>query len=216
MSQLETIVAEIRALSSLDEMTAMFKQIQQSFQYEFFGVVLWRPDQRRDVITAQRHDELELLADHQETQHFCLRRCTPVMPTEVTQQLGCAVNCLLVPIRGIGSETAALVIGLPAKQQAEAQQIAWYWSIVSGYLYESLHRLHRSLLGWAGVSLTEREHDCLCWAARGKTAWEISQIIGISERTVNFHLGNCLKKTQSTNRQQAISRCLSVGLIHLS
>lgn len=216
MSQLETLVAQIKQLASQEGMVDLFQQIQQSFRYEFFAVILWRPDQRRDVIAAQPHAGVESLADHQGIQQFCIRRCTPATPDEVTAQLGGLPNCLLVPIKGIGAETGALLIGLSAQQQNEAEQIAWYWSIVSGYLYESLHRLQRHLLQWTSFRLTEREHDCLCWAARGKTAWEISMIMGISERTVNFHLSNCLRKTNSNNRQQAISRCLAVGLIHLS
>jgi LuxR family quorum-sensing system transcriptional regulator CciR len=36
--------------------------------------------------------------------------------------------------------------------------------------------------------LTERQRDCLLWAARGKSDWEISRILGISRETVIQHL----------------------------
>lgn len=36
--------------------------------------------------------------------------------------------------------------------------------------------------------LTDRQRDCLLWAARGKTDWEISQILGIAEETVAQHI----------------------------
>ena len=32
--------------------------------------------------------------------------------------------------------------------------------------------------------ITPREREVLCWAAAGKTYWEIAVILGISERTV--------------------------------
>ena len=36
--------------------------------------------------------------------------------------------------------------------------------------------------------LTDRQRDCLLWAARGKSDWEISRILGISRETVIQHL----------------------------
>ncbi|WP_081623599.1 MULTISPECIES: helix-turn-helix transcriptional regulator [Hyphomicrobiales] len=35
-----------------------------------------------------------------------------------------------------------------------------------------------------------REREVFKWASRGKTAWEISQILSIGKRTVNTHLRN--------------------------
>jgi hypothetical protein len=41
-----------------------------------------------------------------------------------------------------------------------------------------------------GNSVTSREAECLLWTARGKSAWEAAIVLGISERTVNFHVEN--------------------------
>jgi DNA-binding CsgD family transcriptional regulator len=95
-----------------------------------------------------------------------------------------------------------------------AQQIGWYWSIVANYLYEAINRF-MAVAAEADFMLTCREQACLNWAAKGKTSWEISQILEISERTVNFHLSNCIRKTNSCNRQQAISKCVAGGHIHM-
>ncbi|MBJ6352981.1 MULTISPECIES: LuxR family transcriptional regulator [unclassified Acinetobacter] len=54
--------------------------------------------------------------------------------------------------------------------------------------------------------LTSREHDCLLWASEGKTSWEISQILGITERTVLFHMNNVVKKIGAKNRQHAVAQ----------
>ncbi len=53
--------------------------------------------------------------------------------------------------------------------------------------------------------LTERQHDCLYWAAQGKTSWEIGCILGISERTANFHISNTCDKLAVRTRQAAIT-----------
>ena len=62
------------------------------------------------------------------------------------------------------------------------------------------------LMADGDLSLTERERECLWWCSEGKTGWEISKILGISERTVVFHLQNAVRKTKSSNRAQAIFR----------
>ncbi|MBA1142375.1 helix-turn-helix transcriptional regulator [Mesorhizobium neociceri] len=57
-----------------------------------------------------------------------------------------------------------------------------------------------------GVTLTPREFECLKWAARGKSAWDVSQILGISRRTVTFHLENAKAKLRVRTINQAVAR----------
>jgi DNA-binding CsgD family transcriptional regulator len=64
--------------------------------------------------------------------------------------------------------------------------------------------------------LTDRERECMKWVAEGKTSWEVGQILGVSERTVNFHIQNCIDKTDSVNRSQAITKCITGALIKVS
>lgn len=57
-----------------------------------------------------------------------------------------------------------------------------------------------------GVKLTPRECECLQWAAKGKSAWETGEILGITRRTVAFHLDNTRAKLGVRTVAQAISR----------
>jgi DNA-binding CsgD family transcriptional regulator len=61
--------------------------------------------------------------------------------------------------------------------------------------------------------LTKRELDVLSWTAQGKTAWEVSVILGMSEKTVNFHLGNAMRKLGVSSKHQAVLKCVAAGLI---
>lgn len=61
--------------------------------------------------------------------------------------------------------------------------------------------------------LSPKEYEVLSWTAHGKTAWETSAIMKISRRTVEFHMGNILKKLDAINSQQAIAIAVSTGLI---
>ena len=45
-----------------------------------------------------------------------------------------------------------------------------------------------------GVSLTARQCQCLEWAKRGKSAGDIAQLLGITRRTVKFHLDHAKAK----------------------
>jgi LuxR family transcriptional activator of bioluminescence operon len=51
------------------------------------------------------------------------------------------------------------------------------------------------------------------WACEGKTTWEISRIVEISERTVIYHLHNSAQKLGASNRQHAVAIAIGKGLI---
>lgn len=53
------------------------------------------------------------------------------------------------------------------------------------------------------LKITRREADVLYWVAKGKTDWEISVILSISERTVNKHLEQIYRKLDVNNRTSA-------------
>ena len=62
-------------------------------------------------------------------------------------------------------------------------------------------------------SLTARETDVLKWTADGKTAYEISRILNISESTVNFHIKNIMLKLDCANKIQAVAKAALIGLL---
>ncbi len=63
------------------------------------------------------------------------------------------------------------------------------------------------------VHLTAREHEILKWVSEGKGCWETGAILGISERTVKFHLQNIYRKLNVVNRAQAITKAMRYALI---
>ena len=62
-------------------------------------------------------------------------------------------------------------------------------------------------------ALTPRERDTLALVAEGKTDWEISVIIGISEATARFHVDNGRRKLGAVNRAQAVARLIEQRLL---
>lgn len=63
--------------------------------------------------------------------------------------------------------------------------------------------------------LSAREVEVLKWTGAGKSSWEIALILGVAERTVNFHVNNALRKLNVVNRTQAVAVALQLGLIEL-
>jgi len=63
--------------------------------------------------------------------------------------------------------------------------------------------------------LSTREMEVLDWLKQGKSSWDISVILDISERTVNFHVYNITRKLGATNRPQAVAVAARLGLIRI-
>lgn len=61
--------------------------------------------------------------------------------------------------------------------------------------------------------LTARERDSLALVAEGKTDWEISVILSISESTARFHVDNARRKLGAVSRAQAVAKVIDRRLI---
>jgi DNA-binding CsgD family transcriptional regulator len=63
------------------------------------------------------------------------------------------------------------------------------------------------------IFISEREKEVLKWVKQGKSSWDISVILGISQNTVIFHTNNTMKKLGAVNRTHAVALALEVGLL---
>lgn len=65
-----------------------------------------------------------------------------------------------------------------------------------------------------GSALSRREVECLAWASAGKTSLEMSEILGLSEYTVNHYLNRATRKLDAVNRVQAVAKAVRAGLLN--
>jgi len=63
------------------------------------------------------------------------------------------------------------------------------------------------------MDLSRREREVISWVKEGKTNWEISMILNISERTVKFHVQNIEHKLNAVNKAHAIALAMEHGLV---
>ncbi|TME92792.1 MAG: response regulator transcription factor [Chloroflexi bacterium] len=66
------------------------------------------------------------------------------------------------------------------------------------------------------ISLTSREMQILRAIAKGQTTKRIAQGIGLAVPSVESHLQNLFRKLSATNRGEAVSTALKLGLITLA
>ncbi|MGF1624766.1 MAG: autoinducer binding domain-containing protein [Alphaproteobacteria bacterium] len=78
-----------------------------------------------------------------------------------------------------------------------------------------LHILQRQDFGPADPppQLSVREKDVLAWTSAGKSSWEISQILGVAEKTVEQHLANARQRLGVYKTVHAVIKAYMLGLI---
>ena len=78
-----------------------------------------------------------------------------------------------------------------------------------------LRRVRGEAAPESGPSLTPREQTVLEHVARGLGNKQIAARLGISERTVKFHVSSVFAKLGAGNRTEAVTRAAQAGLIQL-
>ena len=121
-----------------------------------------------------------------------------------------------VPIHGPDSGLSTLNVSGSGDQRAfeanyQAQRPSLLW--IAAQTHETFLRLSVDAPDHDRIRLTDRERDCLLWTARGKTAWEVGQILSISEETVLFHLKNATRKLGVFSKHHAVVKAVMQGQI---
>ncbi len=201
-------------------------RIPTSFVKPYFIFISGYPKEWRDHYTANNYMALD------PTVQYCSQNITPLSwggvgelereSREVERFMSEArdfgiVSGVSFPVHTAQGDFAMLSLASEESQhkaQKRIQLILPLGQLFTAYLHEAVRRVFDSdVLSLAKVDLTHREKECLLWATEGKTTWETSQILNISERTVTFHLQNAQGKLDVNNRQQAVARAVSLGII---
>lgn len=87
-------------------------------------------------------------------------------------------------------------------------------------LAAEFHALYRAFAqdefaNWPTADLTDREKESLFWVARGKSTWEIARILGLSEKTVAFHIDNARRRLDVGSRIEAVLEAIRKGILPL-
>ena len=79
------------------------------------------------------------------------------------------------------------------------------------YAHAAAARLYEVPARASTCPLTPAQLVCLKWAAAGKTAWETGQIMGLSDSTVNKHLGAACRRLGCNSKVRAAAIAAQQG-----
>jgi DNA-binding response OmpR family regulator len=89
------------------------------------------------------------------------------------------------------------------------------FEVLAAVISARIERVARGAIWPTSIQLAPREKETLTWAARGKTFGEIGEILGLSRRTVEFHLDRARRKLGVPTRTQALIKAAVGQLIEL-
>ena len=137
---------------------------------------------------------------------------------EDSDQYSGIVSGVTVPLYGPYNEFAIVTSAMSHQNKISHSSGLMQYAMPAFSLayHEKVKKLLVSEGNYHTIKLSSREIDCLLWAAKGKTSWETSKILHLSEETVRTYIKNSLKKLNATNKTQAIVKCFMDGIISTS
>jgi DNA-binding CsgD family transcriptional regulator len=103
---------------------------------------------------------------------------------------------------------------LPSTVAARTEMLARF-QLYAAYFTDAAERLliapgiEREVAG-----VTQREREAILWTSQGKTAWEIGQILSLSESMVNKVLGAIQQKLGCVTKAQTVAKAIRLGIIN--
>lgn len=120
-----------------------------------------------------------------------------------------------VPIISADGAQAIVTFGAPRFDIPERYRRALH--VVAIFAHSQIRDIRKAGSGSKpnprNVHLSGREIECLRWAAAGKTAWETSEILALSEQTVIQYIKSAAKKLGARNKGHAIAEAMRASLI---
>ena len=131
-------------------------------------------------------------------------------------EFGLGRQGLTIPIRGRGTEVALFSVNsdLPDKEWADLKKEQMRdLQLLAHYFHQMVIRVEGGQIPHYEALLSRREKECLQWAAAGKTIWETSQILKVSERAVRLYLDIARHKLDCLNKTQAVAKAVALGIV---
>ncbi len=233
---LSDILTAIEGAGSTDEMHALIERMVRRFGFDGYSYHNYRPEDCGIDYVGVWPDEW--LARY-ERNHYVdidpvverlLRSTTPFTWSEAvaSHPVNARQRIVMNEARDFGIKEGAEVpihqpgLGLASFSVFSSSQPAFEaaWSehrhnlhLFCLYFHEKYSQLAASPANVPQPNLSYRERECLVLTSRGKTAWEIGQILSISERTVKQHLASAANKLGSYSKHHAVVKAIMTRLI---
>jgi DNA-binding CsgD family transcriptional regulator len=121
-------------------------------------------------------------------------------------------NGFTVPANVPGESNGSCSFASPRGTSLRAEEFP-IAQLVGSFAFEAARKLWRmrSPVTEPFARLTDRQRECVLWMARGKSDWEISQILGITHETVIRHLKHARERYGVSKRTMVAIQALFEG-----
>lgn len=115
---------------------------------------------------------------------------------------------MMFPMHALESVSGGVSLGGSSKLDLSATHVAEL-EIVSQTVYYHLEEMLGPFPYQKVAQLTQRETECVQFAAAGKSNWEIAQTLGIQEDTVKKTLRRASDKLETVNRAHLVATAIA-------
>lgn len=124
-------------------------------------------------------------------------------------------NGITFPIHGKDGDVALLSFANSIGDDAQRHNVRRLplGVLVATLAHESVRQIIQNQRDQVRPTLTQREMEILKWISIGKTTWEISRLLNISEHGVSFHVRKILEKFDVSSRHQAVVKASSLNML---
>jgi len=238
LSTLPTLVQEIEQFTTAEQLRGFLCEFTEQLQFKYFWYMLYEKcylsDEKPYILCNYPKDFLKSYAERNRYRNdpvWCYAYDKPQqlfhwnelyehekLAAAYRQQLAwCSrfdiKDGLACPIHGPNNEYGVLYFVLNGDNSLVSDQLVEIkplFLLLSQLIHQKV-KVMKSNQPSNTAKLTARETESLLWSAKGKTAWEISKIMSISEYTVKEHLTHCAQKLNANNKAATIARALMNG-----
>ena len=119
---------------------------------------------------------------------------------------------VIIPVHGPGGEFGVLSLSHSENDEQAKQNVELDETVLHMFalrFHTQIREMQEPGLAEPPADLTSREIDVMFWTAEGKSTWDISQILAISESTVNFHISSAKRKLGVYSKPHAVAKMFS-------
>ncbi|WP_303760700.1 LuxR family transcriptional regulator [Sphingobium yanoikuyae] len=123
-----------------------------------------------------------------------------------------------IPIRLEGEMPGSCTFAMRSGRPLDSAWLA-FAEIAGRFAFDGARRLMGRQALWLpmlGRTLTRCQRECLLWAFRGKSDWEISQILKVTEGTVKRHILNACARYRVNKRIMLLAPTLLDGTFSIT
>ncbi len=119
---------------------------------------------------------------------------------------------MAIPMRAVDGALGLVAFATPRAALVPAEQE--YLTTIGRATFEAAERIERAgEPGRIAPIMTEREINCMALLVQGHSDRQIGAILGVSEPTVRFHLGNARSKSGAVSRTHLAALAVAMGYV---